>query len=87
MLDELERVFWWVSMEEDLEGYINRCSVCQRSRIGRPLLGEKTMTDETKSTYTGIKGLTGEEAETDMAVDMAVAMRKAEEEAARPWAG
>lgn len=87
MLDELERVFWWVGMEEDIERYITRCGLCLQKAAARQPVGEKTGADDVKSTYTGVTGLTGDERETDMAVHMAVAIRKAQEEATRPWAG
>lgn len=112
MLDELERVFWWVGMEDDIDTYMSKCVSCAQRQLergtatgsgsgsGRVQLPRSeqgqigTMDDEdgSKSTYTGITGWTGDEdiegeQEGDIAVEMAVAMRKANEDAQRPWAG
>lgn len=107
MLHELEKVFWWVGMEGDIESHILHCPSCvqllrqdgqnqypnQQVQSERGEVGWKSEADS-KSTYTGITGWTGDEtgrerdeSEADMAVEMAVAMRKANEDAQRPWAG
>jgi hypothetical protein len=95
MLDELEKVFWWAGMEQDIESYLAQCPLCahQHHQSERGVVGWKSEDDGSKSTYTGITGWTGEETgraddeDGDMAVEMAVAMRKANEDAQRPWAG
>lgn len=84
MLDELERVFWWVGMEDDIEEHVARCGLCrQAGSVG------KGDTDGSRSMYTGTGTGTGtvDGGESAIAADMAIAMRKAKEEAERPWAG
>ena len=110
MLDELEKVFWWVGMEGDIESHILHCPSCAQLQLQQPQDGQNQYPNQqvqsergevgwkseadSKSTYTGITGWTGDEpgrardeSEADMAVEMAVAMRKANEDAQRPWAG
>lgn len=103
MLNELENVFWWVGMEQDIESHLAQCQLChqaqaepqpQQHQSERGIVGWKSDNDGSKSTYTGITGWTGEDTQEvdddddgNMAVEMAVAMRKANEDAQRPWAG
>ena len=100
MLNELEKVFWWVGMEQDIESHLAQCPLGhqtqpQHHQSERGVVGWKSDNDGSKSTYTGITGWTGDDSQEvdddddngNMAVEMAVAMRKANEDAQRPWAG
>jgi hypothetical protein len=84
MTSQLGEVFWWVGMEEDIERQIKQCEGC--SGVGRG--GEKAETDFEEG-YTGVTGWTGvdedEKKEGAMAADMAMAMRRAEEDAKKRW--
>lgn len=86
MTGQLGEVFWWVGMEEDIELEIGRCETCRTALRG----GDQTgVTDDGRSMYTGVTGWTGvdedEKRENALAADMAIAMRRADEEAKKQW--
>lgn len=88
MMEILGETFWWMSMEEDVEAYIERCVGCAYDRGGvAGIAGLKA--GMTPVPFTGITGWTagmtegGGPGDSAMAAEMAFAMRKAEEEAAK----
>lgn len=87
MLSQLGEVFWWVGMEQDIERHIARCGVCAGNTDNGKYQGAGA--EDGRSMYTGVTGWTGvdekERREEAMAADMAIAMRKAEEDAKRKW--
>lgn len=85
MTAQLGEVFWWVGMEEDIEKEIGRCSTCQKG----PGHGSGDRTARETGMFTGVTGWTGsdedEKKENALAADMAIAMRRADEEAKKKW--
>ena len=86
MASQLGEVFWWVGMEEDIELEIKKCVTCQKGQSA----GDQTgVTDGGNDMYTGVTGWTGvdedEKKENALAADMAIAMRRADEEAKKKW--
>jgi hypothetical protein len=88
MTSQLGEVFWWVGMENDIELEIGKCEHCQGHKKGA---GDQTARelDDGRSMYTGVTGWTGvdedEKKENALAADMAIAMRRADEEARNKW--
>jgi len=83
MTAQLGEVFWWVGMEKDIELENSKCIVCQKGH------GVGDQTARETGMFTGVTGWTGvdedENKENALAADMAIAMRRADEEAKRKW--
>jgi hypothetical protein len=87
MMSQLGEVFWWVGMEEDVENCIAKCG-CARTGTGMGGAGEAEPEDG-RSMYTGVTGWSGvdedEKREHALAAEMAIAMRRADEDAKKKW--
>ncbi|TYJ54251.1 hypothetical protein B9479_005096 [Cryptococcus floricola] len=88
----LQQTFWWTSLPSDCYAHISKCPVCrQRQEEAEAMERRERMEEKAGMTavpWTGITGWTARETEAGggvgesaMAVEMAYAMRKAEEEA------
>jgi hypothetical protein len=87
MVSQMGEVFWWVGMEDDIELEIERCAVCAQGQTHNKGQGQSEVDDE-KSMYTGVTGWSvdeDEKRENALAADMAIAMRRADEEAKKKW--
>ncbi|WVQ80424.1 hypothetical protein IAT38_002529 [Cryptococcus sp. DSM 104549] len=83
MLEVMGDTFWWNGMAGDCQKWEDECGVC-RERRRREEIEERT--GMTAVPWTGVTGWTkGDDAvgESEMAAEMAVAMRRAQEEADR----
>jgi len=83
MTAQLGEVFWWVGMENDIGLVISKCGVCQNGH------GSDQQAARETGMFTGVTAWTGvdedEKKENALAADMAIAMRRADEEAKRKW--
>jgi len=93
MVSQLGEVFWWVGMEDDIELEIGRCAACAQTQTTHikgqgPLQAGAGEVDDGKSMFTGVTGWSvdeDEKKENALAADMAIAMRRANEEAKNKW--
>ncbi|ORY25171.1 hypothetical protein BCR39DRAFT_561202 [Naematelia encephala] len=94
MIRRVEEVFWWMTVEEDCLAYVSKCAHCAKDgELGTSLGIEeksKSKSEAQKQTalpFTGVTDWTDDlgghytAGESTMAAEMAVAMRKAEEDA------
>ncbi|WVQ76378.1 hypothetical protein IAR50_006043 [Cryptococcus sp. DSM 104548] len=92
MVATLQQTFWWSTLSSDSYTYISKCSVCQQKQEASEAMERRERMEEkagmTAVPWTGITGWTARGTKTGdgvgesaMAVEMAYAMRKAEEEA------
>jgi hypothetical protein len=95
MVNEMGEIFWWAGMQDDIELEIATCQVCAKNgNEGPGVQGLKVGdhgTGDSRSMYTGVTGWskedTAEEREREMAAEMAIAIRRADDDAKRQWGG
>lgn len=102
MFEKLTETFWWATLQADVDKWVKTCRVCNAAEIearerldaleGRTGMTAVPFTGVTGWTgaptgATALGGKTGRGGESAMAVEMAFAMRKAQEEARRDALG
>ena len=80
MVDELGSTFWWPSIEGDVRIYVAQCGKCK----GRPR--QEDDAEGLERPYTGVTAWT-QDRDGELAADMAMATRKAAEDAEKAALG